>query len=90
MFDWDESNISHIARHGVTPEEAEQALSNNPSEAILQVHDNEERYYQIGMTDAHRCLVLVTTWRNDGQIRIVTAYPASPALRRMYLKRKGL
>ena len=24
-FDWDDSNRDHIARHGVTPEEAEQA-----------------------------------------------------------------
>ena len=25
-FDWDDGNIDHIAEHGVTPEEAEQAL----------------------------------------------------------------
>jgi hypothetical protein len=25
-FDWDESNVSHIARHGVTPGEAEAVI----------------------------------------------------------------
>jgi hypothetical protein len=25
MFDWDEANIAHIARHGVSPEESEEA-----------------------------------------------------------------
>ena len=30
LFDWDESNINHIALHGVTPEEAEQVLQNDP------------------------------------------------------------
>ena len=29
-FDWDHHNIAHIARHGVTPEEAEQVLANDP------------------------------------------------------------
>jgi hypothetical protein len=26
MFDWDEANTTHVAPHGVSPEEAEQAL----------------------------------------------------------------
>jgi hypothetical protein len=31
-FDWDEANMRHIARHGVTPEEAEEAVTNDPLE----------------------------------------------------------
>ncbi|MBI2939718.1 MAG: hypothetical protein HYY04_04705 [Chloroflexi bacterium] len=26
MFDWDEGNVDHIAEHGISPEEAEEAL----------------------------------------------------------------
>jgi uncharacterized DUF497 family protein len=26
MFDWDDANVDHLARHDVTPEEAEEAL----------------------------------------------------------------
>jgi hypothetical protein len=29
-FDWDEGNIGRIARHGVNPEEVEQAIRNHP------------------------------------------------------------
>ena len=29
-FDWDDANTGHIARHGVTPQEVEQALANSP------------------------------------------------------------
>jgi hypothetical protein len=27
VFDWDDANEEHLARHGVTPEEAEEALT---------------------------------------------------------------
>jgi len=26
MCDWDDANVEHIARHGITPEEAEEVL----------------------------------------------------------------
>jgi hypothetical protein len=29
-FDWDEANTSHVARHSVLPEEAEQVILNDP------------------------------------------------------------
>ena len=90
LFDWDEANISHIALHGVTPEEVEEVLANDPSEAVLQIHDGEERYYQYGLTNEYRCLVVVTTWRSETLIRVATAYPASPALRRVCFKERGL
>jgi len=90
VFDWDEANIRHLARHGVRPEEAEQVLDNAPSEPVLQMYKGEERYFQYGITNAYRVLVVVTTWRGEDLIRIVTAYPAPPALRRNYLRKRGL
>jgi uncharacterized protein (DUF4415 family) len=42
MFDWDEENLQHIARHGVTQAEAEYVLANNPTDALEQ--DHEERF----------------------------------------------
>ncbi len=33
MFDWDEANLEHIARHGVSREEAEQVILNDPVDA---------------------------------------------------------
>ena len=90
MFEWDEDNIRHIAEHGVTPDEAEQVLFNDPTEAVLQIHEGEERHHQFGVTDEGRCLVVVTTWRSESVLRVVTSYPVSPALRRAYFRRRGL
>jgi len=46
-FDWDDANKAHIARHGVTPEDVEQAFANHP----------------LLMTDAGRALQFVYTLR---------------------------
>jgi uncharacterized DUF497 family protein len=88
MFDWDEANITHIARHGITPDEAEQALHNDPTDAGLQNVDGEDRFIDIGVTDRMRLLIVVTTLRGD-LTRVVTAYDATPAFREVYFKRKG-
>jgi hypothetical protein len=29
-FDWDEANANHLAAHGITPNEFEEAFRNNP------------------------------------------------------------
>ena len=90
VFDWDEENLHHIARHGVTQQEAEEAeyaLTNNPTDAVEQDHDGEVRFWQLGFTEANRCLIVVTTWRGE-KLRVVTAYPAPRALLRKSFKKK--
>ena len=47
MFDWDEDNIAHIASHGVTPEEAEQVLRNDPADGGTQNVDGEDRFVDV-------------------------------------------
>jgi uncharacterized DUF497 family protein len=39
-FEWDETNEEHIARHGVLPEEAEEACS-DPARARMDVYSTE-------------------------------------------------
>ena len=34
-FDWDADNLQHIARHGINPKEAEEAVLIEPLEAIF-------------------------------------------------------
>ncbi len=87
MFEWDDSNINHIARHGVTPAEAEQVILNEAMEVGYQQHREEHRTAQVGETNQGRILFVVTTWRN-GLIRIVTAFPAKKALRAAYAAQK--
>jgi hypothetical protein len=42
-FDWDEANIRRIARHQVTPDEAEQAILNNPLDLGPETVNGQER-----------------------------------------------
>lgn len=87
-FDWDEANISHIALHNVTPEEAEEVIKKFPIEIDYQIVDGEERTELLGMTNSVRLLTVVITPRY-GKIRVVTAFPANPRLRFAYFKAAG-
>ncbi len=89
MFDWDDENTAHIARHDVTPDEAEQVLRNDPVDGGTQDHEGEQRFVEVGVTDAMRILVVITTMRGE-LTRVVTAYPAAPAFRMFYASEKGL
>ena len=86
-FDWDEHNRRHIRRHGVEPEEVEQALANDPLELEALYSEGEERFPAVGLTDSGRWLVVVTTMRGP-KARIVTAFDASRRLIKMYLEEK--
>ncbi len=89
MFDWDEENIRHVAEHDVTPDEAEQVLLNDPADGGSQNVDGEERYVDVGVTDAMRLLVVITTARGE-LTRVVTVYEPRPAVRDLYFRgRKG-
>ncbi len=88
MFDWDSANSDHIARHRVTPEEAEQVVLNEPLDLELTLRNGEQRIVQVGETDAGRILVVVTTMRAK-RIRVVTAYPAGSRLMQLFQQAKG-
>ena len=50
-FDWDAANVGHIARHGVTPEECEEAYGNGPIVIERQKRKHERRRLCLGETD---------------------------------------
>ncbi|MGA9020618.1 MAG: BrnT family toxin [Terracidiphilus sp.] len=87
MFDWDTGNLNHIALHGVSRVEAEQAVLNDPIDLQFQDGTGEERVVQVGETNAGRILVVVTTMR-DHLIRVVTAFPAKRRIRKVYLAQR--
>ena len=72
-FDWDDANIEHIARHGVEPEEVEEALL-SPTRVLLfrRAVGDEARWTYAGETDEGR-LIVVVHCRRAGRIRTVTA-----------------
>ena len=88
VFNWDEANKAHVARHNVTPEEVEQAFANDPMDLRAEVVDSEERYTGVGHTEALRVLVPVWTMRGVAT-RPITAFNASERLAKRYLTEKG-
>ena len=74
-FEWDAANTAHIARHYITPEEAEQVVSGAALPLESQERGGEERHTELGETVGGRLLVVVWTWRGR-RIRVITAFPA--------------
>jgi uncharacterized DUF497 family protein len=88
-FDWDEANVRHLRRHRVLPEEFEQVIRNEPLDLEFENQDGEDRFKSLGTTDAGRVLIVVWTVR-QGQVRAITAYPASKPYRDLFWRhRKG-
>jgi hypothetical protein len=86
-FDWDADNLRHIARHGIDPKEAEEAVLIEPLEADVQPHESEERVLCFGRTKSGRLLTILYTERR-GKIRVVTAYEMAKPQQQMYFEGK--
>jgi uncharacterized DUF497 family protein len=83
MFDWDAANVEHIARHGITPEECEEAYRSGPMVIERQRRKHERRRLCLGETRRGRLLTFVVIDRVD-KVRFVTAYPMPAPQRRIY------
>jgi uncharacterized DUF497 family protein len=87
-FLWDDANISHIARHNVSPEEAEQVILNDPLDLPTQFINGEPRNPQVGETNAGRILVVLSTQHQDDE-RVVTAWDATKTAKAFYLQHRA-
>ncbi len=83
QFGWDEANIGHVAEHGVSPAEVQEAFANDPLQLDSYVRNLERRYAMAGITDAGRVLMVVFTVNETGTVRVVTAHE-SRKLRRHF------
>jgi uncharacterized DUF497 family protein len=84
-FEWDDANTLHLARHSVSPKEAEQAIL-DPDAMMLEVEsEGEERWKAAGSTLAGRILVVVFTFRDEA-VRPITAYNATVREEKIYLE----
>jgi uncharacterized DUF497 family protein len=83
---WSESDVAHIARHGVTPEEVEEAVSANPVWRRGRTHPETGRasLIALGQTEAGRHLFIVLSPRELGRARCVTAMEMDDKARRFY------
>jgi len=89
MFEWDRNNLRKVRAHGVTPEEAEQVLLNDPIPLQEQEVEGEIRTVYYGQTNEGRVLGVVVTDRAS-KVRVITAYDLSPKQRRTYFCRRVL
>lgn len=87
MFQWDANNIKQIARHNVTPEQAEQTLR-DPKQvpAGRSIVDEEEYEAIVGATADGTLVFVVYTVRGD-RLRVATARKATRRERRLYTRR---
>lgn len=83
-LDWNKANIGHIARHGVTAHEVEQAFANGTFELKFEVVNGEPRWTNVGRTNKGRFLTIVYTERSL-RLRVVTAFDAPQSDIAVYL-----
>jgi uncharacterized DUF497 family protein len=86
VFEWDEHNIEHIARHDVEPWEAEDAMY-DPERIGGSAYNQgrERRWALLGITEAGRILFVVFT-RRRGRVRVVMSRDAVGHEQRRYRK----
>jgi uncharacterized protein len=82
-FHWTDDSEAHIARHGVTPEEVEQATER----PFHTMPGRGGTTLLFGQTDAGRYLLAVLTGSGDGRWHVVTARTMTQAERRVYQKK---
>ena len=83
-FIWPEQRIEHIARHGVTPEEFEQACSGTCRVEQASSQGENPVYYVQGQTQAGRYLFCVVIRFSDGNGYPVTAREMTEKEKRRY------
>jgi uncharacterized DUF497 family protein len=88
VFDWNEANTSHIAKHGIEPYEAQEVIANDPIDLAITIRNGEERTEQVGETNNGRIIRVVTTLRH-GRIRVITPIPLRTRWHARYFAMKG-
>ncbi len=71
-FIWDAENINHIARHGVSPSEAEEVVTADDS---VIVPARGRRLSAFGATASGRSIRVIYDPLDQGDLRVTTAYP---------------
>lgn len=82
-FEWDDDNLDHLARHGITPEEVEE-LFEGPVVRRRGGTDAPDRFRVLGRTAAGRYLAMVYQERARGVVRPFTGWDMRQHERRLY------
>jgi len=86
---WPEDRVEHIARHGVTPDEVEQACFGRSLVQKAKSGGPNPVYYVLGETDSGRYLFCVVVQFPDRKGYPVTARPMTDGEKRRYRQWKS-
>jgi uncharacterized DUF497 family protein len=83
---WTETDVEHLSRHRIMPEEVEEVLASGPLWRRGPKHPKTGRIslYAPGQTEAGRYLFIVLSLRGQGRARCVTAMEMDEKTRRYY------
>jgi uncharacterized protein len=82
-FEWDDDNVEHLARHGITPDEVEE-LFDGLTVRRRGGTDARDRVRVLGRTAAGRYLALIVQQKSHGVIRPFTGWDMRPHERQLY------
>ena len=82
-FHWTDDSEAHIARHGVAPEEVEQAAGR----PFYTTPGRGGTTLLLGQTHSGRYLLVVLSGSGDGRWQVVTARTMTEAERRVFKKK---
>ena len=82
-FEWDDDNVAHLVRHGITVDEVEDLFQG----LIVRRRggtDAPDRFRALGRTLAGRHLVIIYQVKISGVVRAITGWPMSVTERKSY------
>lgn len=83
---WEDKNVEHIARHGITPKEVEEACFNEYDSPFIR-SGRENLHYVFGKTYSGRFFFVVVKFMKNGEVGIITARDMNEWERKYFLKR---
>lgn len=87
-LDWDKHNERHLAKHGISRQDAEDVLSDNHILIEYQVEENEQRWIAVGAARDGRILNIVFAIRGE-LIRPITGWAADKETVDLFLEQWG-
>lgn len=81
---WDEETIYHIAKHGISPKEVEEAIFEGNS-IILKGRNG--RYIVLSRAMSGRYLTIVVSFKLKGRIKVITARDMDDKEQKYYQRR---
>lgn len=84
---WTETSLEHISRHGVSPEEVEEACFNEDDEPLIR-SGRENLHYVFGKAYSGRFLFVVVRFIRQGEVRVITARDMN-AWEKSYFRKRG-